>query len=95
MENVCIDITRLTRCTLELINSEEPYVIDSDTPGYDDVFDWTTYGAQGLLGFRLGLVQDLPIGHRTFRLVLYSDDFPSGLDDLQPVYFRICSLSNG
>lgn len=95
LENVSIDITRLTRCTLELIGSEEPYVIDSDTPGYDDVFDWTTYGDQGLLGLRLGLVQDIPLGHHTFKLVVYSDDFPGGLDDLQPVYFRVWNLSNG
>lgn len=95
LENVSIDISKLTRCTLEIAGSNPPYVIDSDTSGYDDVFDWETYGAQGLLGLRLGLVQDLPLGFWTFKLVIYSDDFPSGLDDLRPVYFRVWSLSNG
>ena len=94
-ENVSIDITRLTRCTLEAENSNPPYIVDSDTEGYDDVFDWETYGAQGLLGLRLGIVQDLPLGFITFKLVIYSDDFPSGLDNLKPVYFRVWNLSNG
>jgi hypothetical protein len=48
-----------------------------------------------LLGLRLGLIQDLPVGFLTFTLVIYSDDFPSGLDNLKPVYFRVWPLSNG
>lgn len=95
LDNVILDLRTLTRCTLELVNSNPPYVVDSDTPGYDDVFDWDTYGDQGILGFRLGLVQDIPIGFRMFRLVIYSNDFPNGLDDLRPVYFRVWNLSNG
>lgn len=95
LNNVTVDISNLTRCTLEAVDTNPPYIIDSDTEGYDDVFDWTTYGTQGLLGLRLGLVQDLPLGFITFKLVVYSDDFPSGLDDLRPVYFRVWNLSNG
>lgn len=94
-ENISIDITRLTRCTLELIDSNPSYVIDSDTPGFDDVFDWTTYGSRGILGLRLGMVHDIPTGFRTFRLIIYSDDFPGGLDNMEPVYFRVQDLSNG
>lgn len=95
LSNVSIDVTSLTRCTLELLASDTPYVVDSDTEGYDDVFDWETYGAQGLLGLRLGLVPDLPEGFHQFKLVIYSDDFPQGLDNLAPVYFRIWPMSNG
>lgn len=93
--NVSIDVSSLTRCTLELINSNPSYTIDSDTKGYDDVFDWETYGTQGLLGFRLGLVEDIPEGFHQFKLVIYSDDFPMGLDNLAPIYFRVWPLSNG
>lgn len=95
LDNVAIDLRNLTRCTLELVSSNPPYIIDSDTPGYDDVFDWETYGEQGIIGFRLGLVQDIPVGFRTFNLVIYSNDYPSGLDSLEPVYFRVWNLSNG
>jgi hypothetical protein len=95
LENVSINISNLTRCTLELIGSEPPYIIDSDTPGYDDVFDWETYADIGLLGLRLGIVQDMPLGFGTYKLVLYSDDYPTGLDNMEPLYFRVWPESNG
>jgi hypothetical protein len=95
LDNVPINISNLTRCTLEIVDSDPSFIIDSDVEGYDDVFDWETYSAEGLLGLRLGLVQDLPVGFLTFTLVIYSDDFPSGLDNLKPVYFRVWPLSNG
>jgi hypothetical protein len=95
LENVSISISDLTRCTLEIVGSTPPYVIDSDVEEYENVFDWDTYGTQGLLGLRLGLIQDLPTGFLTFKLIIYSDDFPNGLDALNPLYFRVWPLSDG
>lgn len=93
VDNVPVDIGGLTRCTLELVSSDPPYVIDSSD--YSHVFDWETYSRQGFLGLRLGLVQGLPTGFLTFKLVIYSDEFTQGLDNLKPIYFRVWPLSNG
>lgn len=88
-----ISIQNLTRCTLEVIGTNPPFLIDSDE--VPDAFDWITYGATGVLCFRLGMIDSMPLGFQICRLIIYSNDFPDGLDDLQPLYFRIRELSVG
>lgn len=90
-----INIRDLTRVTLEVLGMNPPVIVDSDEVGMDDVFDWETYGEMGLLGFRLGLIETLPTGFKVCKLILYSDSYPNGLDNLKPVYFNFVPLSNG